>query len=171
MIDAALETVQHRQGHQCRHAGQQIAREFLFDEAGQHRRQPFGRLQHHVADETVANNNVSRALEDIVALDIAVEVQMPARRRKAQQFTGLLDDLVPLDRLFADVEQPHRRVFLAVHGRRQRAAHHGKLKQVFGAAVDVGPQVEHGRESIALIGQHRRNRRAVDAFQRLQHVT
>ena len=71
----------------------------------EHRRQPFGGLQHDVADEAVADDDVGRALEDVVAFDVAVEVEMPAGGRRAQQLAGLLDRLAALDRLLADVEQ------------------------------------------------------------------
>jgi hypothetical protein len=46
--------------------------ELLLDEGRQHRGQPFGGLQHHVADEP-SQTTMSVPFEDVVAPDVAVE--------------------------------------------------------------------------------------------------
>ena len=46
LVDAVLEAVQHRQRGERGELGQRRARELLLDEGRQHRRQPFGGLQH-----------------------------------------------------------------------------------------------------------------------------
>src|SRR3546814_9139737 len=56
-----------------------------------------------VADKAVADDDVDRALEDVVAFHVAVEIQGAA----AQKLGGFLDDFVALDDFFADVEQAH----------------------------------------------------------------
>jgi hypothetical protein len=106
VIDPVLQAIEHRQGGERRQFGQRVAGEFLLDEAGEHRRKSLGRLQRDIADEAVADDDVAAALEDVVAFDIAVEVDQPGRSRRAQQLAGLLDRIAALDRLFADVEQP-----------------------------------------------------------------
>ena len=65
---------------------QRIAREFLPQEGDDHLRDAFGGLEHDVADETVAHHHVHRALVDVVAFDVAVEIEAA----RAQQFRGLL---------------------------------------------------------------------------------
>jgi hypothetical protein len=54
------------------------AGELLADELGPACRQAFGGLEHHVADEAVADHDVGRALEDVVAFDVAVKLMWPA---------------------------------------------------------------------------------------------
>ena len=120
VVDARLEAVQHRQRGERGQLGERVARELLLDELGQHRRQPFGGLEHDVADEAVADDDVGRALEDVVGLDVAVEIDDAGGGRGAQQLARLLDRLAALDRLFADVEQADRRLGLA-RDRRTRA--------------------------------------------------
>src|SRR3546814_20163701 len=61
-----------------------------------------------------------------------------------QQLGRLLDYLVALDDLFADVEQTHRRMIPAVDGGNQRRAHDGELQQVLGRTVHIGAQIENG---------------------------
>ena len=171
MIDPRLEVLEHRQSHQRGQPGIQRARELLLDEARQHRCKAFGRLERDVADEPVAHDDVGRALEDVVAFDIAVEVELPLARGFAQQLAGLLDRLAALDRLFADVQQADARIFPAFDCGDQRAAHHRELQQMLGAAVDIRAQVEHGRVAVAFVRHHRRDRGAVDPFERAQQVT
>ena len=52
----------------------------------------------------------------------------------------------------------------------QRAAHDGELQQVLGRAIYVRAEVEHRGGTAGLVGQQRRDRGAVDAVERLQHV-
>jgi hypothetical protein len=50
------------------------------------------------------------------------------------------------------------------------SAHHRKLKQVFGRAVDIGAEVEHGGETVLAMRHHGGDGGAVDAVHRLEHV-
>ena len=170
VVHAVLEALEHGHRQQRRQLGQPVAAELFADDRGDHRRQPFGRLQSDIADETVAHHQIGRALEDVVALHIAVEVQLAGRRRLAEQLARALDRLVALDRLFADVQQAHRRLGLAVHRRNQGTAHHGELQQMLGGAIDIRAQIEHGGEAARLIGHDGRDGRAVDAVQRFEQV-
>ena len=130
-------------------------------------REPFRGLQGHVADEAVAHDDVRRALEDVVAFDVAVEVQLAA----AQQFGGLLDDVVALDHFLADVQQADRGPLLLLDRLDERGAEDGELEQVIGTAVDVGAEVEHRREPAPLVRDHAGDGRPVDAVERLQDET
>ena len=46
--------------------------------------------------------------------------------------------------------RPDAGVLLALYRRHERAAHHGELQQMFGAAVNVGAEVEHCGVAVAL---------------------
>src|SRR5690606_28373538 len=124
------------------------------------------RLEHDIADEAVADDHVDRALEDVVAFDIAAEVQ----RAAAQQLGRLFDDLVALDDFFADVQQTDGGIVAVVDRLGQGRAHDGELQQVFGGAVDIGAQVEHGGGPAGLVRDGRGDGRTVDAVQRFEHI-
>ena len=153
VVHLSLEALEHRRCDQGRQPAQDTTAEFPPQCARKQGGQALGRLQRHVADKAIAHNDVDRALEQVVAFDIAVEVDVPAGSRRTQQFGSLLDHLVALDRLFADVEQAHGRLGLAFDSRQQRAAHHCKLQQMCSRAVDIGTQIEHRGVAALLIGQ------------------
>ena len=67
----------------------------------------------------------------------------------ASQFGGLLDHVGTLDVFFADIEQAHARSFNVFDRRDQRTAHHGKLHQLLGRAIDVGTEIERGGDALA----------------------
>ncbi len=83
--------------------GEPVARELLAQEGRHHLGQAFGGLEGDVADEAVADDHIDGALVDVIPFHVAVEVEAAV----AEQLAGLLDDLVALDVLFADVEQPN----------------------------------------------------------------
>ncbi len=79
-IDALLERRQ--RGH-CGERGELasgICREFGAKEIVEHDDEAFGHLERNVADEAVADDDVRRAAIDVVALDVAVEID---RRRSS----------------------------------------------------------------------------------------
>ncbi|MNS39671.1 hypothetical protein D3C72_719610 [compost metagenome] len=166
VIDAVAQTVQHRLGDGASQQRENIAFELFVDDAGQHLRQPFNGLEHDVADKAVADDDVDRALEDVVAFHVAVEIQGAA----AQKLGGFLDDFIALDDFFADVEQAHGGVLTMVHRLRQRGAHDGELQKVLGRAVHIRAQVQHRGGAARLVRNGRGDRGAVDAVQRLEHV-
>jgi hypothetical protein len=170
VIHAGLEAVEYRQGHEARQPAVERALELALDELAQHRGQALGALEHHVAHEAIAHHDVGGALEDVVALHVAVEADEAGGRGLAHELARALDRLAALDRFLADVEQPHARLGHAVHGAHERAAQHRKLQQVFGRAVHVGAQVEHGGVAILAVGQDGGDGRAVDALDGLEQV-
>mmetsp|Transcript_1251 Transcript_1251/g.3581 ORF Transcript_1251/g.3581 Transcript_1251/m.3581 type:complete len:368 (-) Transcript_1251:709-1812(-) len=168
VVHPVLEALEDRQGQQAGQPAEPVTLELGLDEAAHHAGQALRGLEHHVADKAVADDDVGRALEDVVALDIAVEVQLPGGTRGPQQLAGPFDGLAALDGFFADVEQADARFLDAIDRRHQRTAHHRELQQVLGRRVDVGAEVEHGGEATSRIRHHRRNRGAVDTVQRLE---
>jgi len=167
MINAPFETRQHRQRHDSEQLGEPRAAEFLAQHLTDHLGQSFGALERHVADKAVADNDVGRALEDVVAFNVAEEVEIGG----AQQLTGLLNDLVALDDFFANVEQTDRWTRLLLDHRHHRRGHLRKLQQVLGLAVGVGTKIQHGRAGTFLVRDGGGNCRAVNAVQRLENVT
>ena len=163
-IDPMLEGAQHGIGDERDEPREGVAGEFGLQHLVEHHGESFGRLQHHVADEAVADEDFGRALVDVVAFDIAVEIEA----RRAQQFPGALRELVALDLFLADVEEADRRPLDAVHRRHQRGSHDRELHELLGRAIDVGAQVQHRHDAVAR-RQLRGDGRAVDAGQRLQH--
>jgi hypothetical protein len=78
-----------------------------------HFRHTFGAFQGDVSNETVSHHDIDTAVKDIVALDIAEIVQVTA----LQQFVRLLDLLVTLDLLFADIQKTDARTLDAAQRR------------------------------------------------------
>ena len=116
----------------CSHFRENIARKLDFQEVDNHRRQAFTGLQSDIAHKTIAHNDVGGSLENIVALDVAIKIQLAGLGGSAQQLARFFDDFVAFDGLFANIEQTHRGVVVAAEHRHQSRAHHGKLEQVFG---------------------------------------
>ena len=75
MIDALAESFENRQSHHRHQLAQGRAGELLADHAGQHLRETFRGFQRDIADEAVADHDIGRALENIVALHVAVKTQ------------------------------------------------------------------------------------------------
>jgi hypothetical protein len=80
------------------------------------------------------------------------------------------DRFAALDGFFANIEQTDRRCLVAGQRRDQCRAENSKLKQVFGVAINVRPQVEHGCRATFGVRELRCDRRAVDAVECLEQV-
>ena len=169
-VDAALERIEHGHGGHGGQFGESVARELLTQKAGNHAGQALGGLERHVAHKAVANNDVGRALEDVVAFHIAVKVQRAALPGAAQQLAGALDFFVALDGFFADVEQAHARVGRPAQRRDQCRAEHGKLQQMLGRAVHIRAQIKHGSGAAVRVGHGIGDGRALDALGRFEHI-
>jgi hypothetical protein len=76
----------------------------------------FRGFQNDVTDKAVADDDIGRAFEDVIALNVAVEIQNATRMVLAQQLRSTLHEVVALDILFADIEQADRGFGLAFHG-------------------------------------------------------
>ena len=135
-VDASLERVQSRQRGERDHLAKDVPGKFLAQEIAEHLRESLRSLERDVADESIADDDVGRALVDVVALDIAVEVEVGC----FQQLGGLLDHIVALDVFLADVEQADRGPLDAVHRGHQRAAHHRELQELLGVQLTLAPR-------------------------------
>jgi len=123
VIDPTLEPFDDRKCDQCSQASEQIALEFLAQKSGEHLRQPLRRLQRHVTDEAVADDDIGLALVDAVPFDVANEIQPRTRK----QFGSPLDHIVPLDFFFADVQDTDARPVAVLDCGNQRSAHDPEL--------------------------------------------
>src|SRR5690606_8275953 len=139
IVDLIAQAIQDRTGNYPGAHGENIASEFGPHHGGDHAGDTFNGLEHHIADEAVANDDVHRTLADVVAFDIAVKVQ-PAF---AEKFRGLLDDFIALDDFFTNVQQAYRGLLAPIERPNQGSAHDGKLQQVFGGAINIGAKIEH----------------------------
>jgi hypothetical protein len=102
-------------------------------------RQTFGGFQCHVADEAIAHHHVGGALENIVAFNVTVEIQVAG----PQQFAGLLDNLIAFDFFAADIQQADTGIGFVFQRGNQRGTHQSELQQMLGIAIGIGTQVEH----------------------------
>src|SRR5471032_2849707 len=169
-LEAVLDRLQRAATEQGAQHGQQVALEFGAQRVAEEARHALHCLQRDVADETVAYHDVGGALEDVVALDVAVEVERAALVVSLQQLAGGLDHFVALDVLGADVQQADGRALDFFHGRDQHRTHDGELVQVMRFAIDVGAQVQHIGRSIFLVRHDAADGRAVDAGHGLEYV-
>ena len=125
----------------------------------------FRGLQGDVAGISVGHDDVDDTLADIVSLDEAV---IANGKRCLFQYRGGFSDLVePLDLLDPDIEQPDGGRFEAEQRARHGRAHQCELDELTGVGPHIGADIEHDA-----LGLDRRpdrgNRRAIDAFERLQ---
>ena len=164
VIDAILEALDRRHREQRAGPGDEVAVKFFAEELADHFRETLRCLQRDVADEAVADDDVDRPTVDVVAFDVAVEVEIAG----LEQLARFLDDIAALDVFLADVKQADGGTRLLLGRFDQRAAHHRELIQMLGGAIDIGAEVEH-RGVAADRRQPRRDRRALDAGQRLQY--
>src|SRR5690606_17256475 len=110
--------------------------------------------------------DVYRSLADVIAFDVAMEVETAL----AQELGRPLHDLVALDDFFADVEQTYGGLFALIERAHQRRAHDGKLQQMFCRAVDVRAKIEHRGGAALDVGNGSGNGRTVDAVERLEQI-
>src|SRR5690606_3179948 len=100
IVHLIAQAVEHRPGNYARSHGEDIPGELRAHHRRHHAGDAFDGLQNDIADKAVAHNHVDSALADVIALDVAMEVQTAL----AQQLGGLLDHLVALDDLFTNIQ-------------------------------------------------------------------
>ena len=103
------------------------------DRARDRLRRPLERLQGDVAGEPVGDDHVGVAREQVAALDVAAEVELPAPS-PASAACASTTSRRSLLRLLADREQDHPRALDPEHGAAERGAEIGELDQVAGRA-------------------------------------
>src|SRR5205085_2546603 len=99
-------------------------------------------------------------------LDVADEVEV----ERLDLAPCLADLLVPLSLLLAVRQESDARTVELEDGARVRLAEDGELAEVDGLAVDVGAEVEEHELAAVPAGHDRRERGAIDARERPQHV-
>ena len=109
-------------------------------------------------------------MENIIAFDITVIIQIAAFSSRSQQFSGFSHIFAAFDVFFADIEQTHSGVFIAIEHRHQGRTHHSKLKQMLGTAVHIGAHIEHGGGTTLGVGELSCNGWTVNAFKGFQHI-
>src|SRR5690606_37162720 len=78
VVDLVSETIENRPGDDSGGHGKHVALELGAHHLADHAGQDFDGLEHDVADEAVAYDDVDGALANVVALDVAVEVETTA---------------------------------------------------------------------------------------------
>ena len=96
---------QHRLGNQALCFGQGAAVEFVFDDLTHHFDGAFYGFQSHVADKTISHYHFHFTTEDVIAFDIADEIQLAV----LQVLVRLFHRAVAFDFFRTDVEQAHAR--------------------------------------------------------------
>ncbi len=122
------------------------------------------RLHRHIAGKSVGHDDVGLTRHQVVAFDKADVVECAG----AQQRGRILDCLVTLDVLGADVQQRNAWILDAIDIRSDERAHHGVLEQLLGRRLRVGAEVQHvdGTRLGRNLGY---DRRAIDAGQHLEN--
>src|SRR5690606_30482283 len=143
--------------------GEDVASELGAHHGRHHLGNALDRLQHHIAHETVADNDVDRPLADIVAFHVAVEIQAAF----AQQLGRLLDYLVALDDFFADIQQTDSGLATLVQRTDQRSTHDRELQEVLCRTVHVRAKIQHRGGAALNVGDRGGNGGTIDAVQRL----
>src|SRR5262245_37300403 len=97
-------------------------------------------LQHHVADEAIADHDIRGAAVNVAALDIADELL--AQAAGVEERVRVLGEIVPLLLLLADVHQTDGRTRSLKNVPCEDAAHHPVLEQMRGLGADVGADID-----------------------------
>ncbi len=121
---------------------------------------PFEELDHHVAEDRVADHHVGQVTRQVLALDVALESEAGG----VEQFRRALDPGVALALLLTDRQQRHAWVGDAQDALGEDGPHPGELGQVLGGRIGIGADVEQDHRSRG--GHHLdRERRPVHAGQ------
>ena len=102
-VYAFFHLCQHRFGNQTLCLAQSAAVEFTLDDLAHHFHCAFNRFQGHIANETIGHDYFYFTRENVIAFDIANEIQLTV----LQQLLGFFDRAVAFDFFRTDVEQTH----------------------------------------------------------------
>ena len=164
VIDAAFERPEGRPHHEIAELPDQVVADVLADHEPDGFGNGFGDLEHDVADETVADDDVCLAGHHVAALDVADEIE----RRFGQELERLLRQFVPLGRFFTDGKQAHAGVRVLQEVLRVDLAHDGELQEMVRFAVHIRADIQN--DAGALHGRHERgDRRPLDPLKLAEH--
>jgi hypothetical protein len=123
-----------------------------------------GGFENHVADETVADDDIGVPVVDIAPLGVADEVET----RLFQNAEGLFRELVALSFFFTNRQEADARRFDVEEHLRVKVTHDRELAKVTWLGVDVRTDVEEKRVSLQA-GKDRCKRRTAHAFDHAHH--
>ena len=144
-VQLGLEGVEPRHDAQGRQLGQQVLLEHGFQGASGERAYALHGFQQHIAGEAVADDDVAPALDGLLGLNVADEVQVSRRVGLPQPAQGLLLEIGALAVLGADVQQSHTGPLYPKHPVGVVAAQIGELYQIFRGTLGVGAAVDEYR--------------------------
>src|SRR6267154_1151922 len=160
VIDLLPKGAESRTGQQVSEFGPERFADLFLQEMNDGIRRAFDRLQRDVADESVTDDHVRFAVENIAPLDVADEVEGCLLEHPPR----LARELVSLAVLFADAHQADARRGDPQDLTGIKMSHDRELHQMLGPAVDVGADVEpYGRAG--QIGDDGAERGALDPLQ------
>ena len=116
----------------------------LAQKSEDHRGNRLVKLEHDVADESVADDDVewtavARASREITAFEIAVEIE----DRLLEERMRLLYDRVAFCRLLANRQESNRRIRPTENALRVNRAKPGELQQLARGAIHVGARIKN----------------------------
>src|SRR6266571_248070 len=132
VVDFLAKIAERRSRQDIAHFREERLGDLLFHEVQDRLRGALHRLQRHVADEAVADDDVRLAVEDVAALHVADEVQGGFLEHPER----LAGHLVSLGVLLPDAHQSDAGAADAQHLAAVEMAHDGELHQVLRPAVD-----------------------------------
>ena len=122
--------------------GAQTGQEYLLDAAAEELCRALDGLEHDVSGESVGDRDITAAEHDVIALDVADEVDASLVSRLLEHRIGLLAQRVTLGVLRAVVDQADARICHTDNLLHVEASHKRKLKQILRRALDVGARVD-----------------------------
>src|SRR5450830_849300 len=91
MIHPLFECRYDRISGKCGHFRENITGKLYLQEVDDHGRQPLTGFQGHIADKSIAHDDVDSPLENIIAFDVAKKIKITRFRGRSKQFTCFLD--------------------------------------------------------------------------------
>lgn len=144
VVEASFEVAEGLAGEEGADLGGDGGLEGLAEGVGDEAGEAFGGFEGNVADEAVADDDVSAAVEKVAAFNVAEEVAEMAAVEGAEEGEGFAGKGVALAVFFADGEEAGAGVGDAEDALGVDLAHEGELDEVLGVGVDVGTDVEQG---------------------------
>ncbi len=138
--------------------GRKRALEFIAQHRFYRFNEPLTQFERDVSRESVTNNDIDFAFENVSPLDIPDKVQW----RLLQSFKDFLRELVPFGVFFSDGQQTDSRTTNTEDDARIYISHDRELLQVQRLAINVCTHVEQDRGFTLLCGQNRRKCGTID---------
>ena len=151
-IHAAFDGAEGVLGQQGAELAAGIGGQLAFEQREHGQGQALAGLQDDVADEPVANDHIHAVPEQVMAFDVADEIQV----QLLAELEGFQGQFIAFGVLGADAEDADAGILVAENLPGVDAAHDGVMRQVQGFALDVGAGIEQ-HEFIVRRGDDRGN--------------